>query len=116
MGGGGLQQCHCPRAPLARSGAGQSVVTDLGQASGQDMLQEPLDKLCCGKLEPFELLAAIVAIAKGDLSLFQRFQPGVTDGDAENVTSQVIEHLLTAACVLSMHHPRLSPRLGWDAV
>ncbi len=89
----------------------QSVVPDFGQAAGQDVLEEAFDKLRRRNPYPFDLLGSVVPIAKGYLAFLQTLQAGVAYGNVEDVTTQIIEHLLATAGVLSMDHPFLAPSL-----
>lgn len=109
-----LQQGHGRRMTVATSGAVQSVVPNFSQAAGQNVLEEPFDKLPHREPDPFDLLGSVVPIAKGDLALLQAFQARVGDSDAEHVAAQIIEHFLAPAGMLSMHDPFLAPGLGGD--
>lgn len=55
-------------------GAGQAVMTDFGEAFGQDVLNKAFDKFGDAKLDVLDLLGLVVAIAKGDLAVLELFQ------------------------------------------
>jgi len=80
-------------------------MTDFGQAVGQNVLDEALQELGDGQAHVPDLLGAVVAIAEGHLPVFQRFEPGVGNSDTEDVASEVIEDLLSAAGVLGVDDP-----------
>jgi hypothetical protein len=73
------------------------------------MLEEALEKLDAGEGDPSKVLGPIVPIAEGDLPVLDSFQTAVGDGDAEDVATQIVEHLLAAAGVLAVHDPRRGP-------
>jgi len=58
----------------------QPVVADLSQALGQDMLEKTLYELCDREPHVFDLLGAIVPVAKGYPAVLEAFQAGLGDG------------------------------------
>lgn len=111
-----LEQRAGGGAAFSAGGAGQAIMTDFGETFGQDMLDKALEKLGGGQLDVLDLLGSIVAVAKGDLTVFNLFQPRVSDGDAEDVTAQVVQHFVPAAGRLGVDDPFFFPELGRNLV
>lgn len=103
-------------APAARSGGSQTIMANFGKAFGQDMLEEPSQKLCLRQRQTLDLLGAVIAIAESDLAVFKAFQARVDDSDAKDVAPQVWEDFLPASGGLGVHDPLfvLAPDLGSD--
>src|SRR5437867_4490927 len=73
--------------PGAGGGTEDAVVTNLGEAFGQDVLKEAVNELGGGKRDVTDLLSLVVAIAKTNDAIVERFQTAVGDGDTEDVAS-----------------------------
>jgi len=97
-------------------GAEQAVVADLGESSGQDVLEEPSDEGRCFQSAVLGLPRKRVAEAERDLPILKALDPAVDEGDAEDVAGEVLEDLLAAASVLEMHDPVLAPDLWSNAI
>jgi len=80
------------------------------------MLEEPPKELDGRNRRALQLLATVVAEAEDDLAVFNAFDAAVGDGDAEDVSTKVIQDFFTRAGVLAVHHPRLVPDLRWSLV
>ena len=80
------------------------------------MLEEPPKELDGRNSRALQLLATVVAEAEDDLAVFNAFDAAVGDGDAEDVSTKVIQDFFTRAGVLAVHHPRLVPDLRWSLV
>ena len=89
--------------------AEDAVVADLRGAPRQDVLKKAMDELDAGKRDVTNLLSSIVAIAKTNFAIGNGFQPAVGNGDAENVTSKVVEDLVATAGMLRMDDPFFLP-------
>jgi hypothetical protein len=90
----------------------EAVVTHLGKAAGEHMLEETAEKLDTGEGDAAQLLSAVVAIAEGHVAVVEGLETTIADGDAEQIAAQVVEHLLAAARRLSVHHPGYLPDAG----
>ena len=94
---------------LAAGGAPDSVVADFDTAWWQDVLKETFDKVEPRKGDVADLLSFIVAVVETDLSVIERFQTAVADGDAEDVAAQILQDLFTAASRLTVNDPFFLP-------
>ena len=70
---------------LGAGRTGQPVVTDLGKAPWQDVVEEAVDEFFGGYAHVAELLGAVVAIPEGDMAMLEGFDPAVGDGDPEDI-------------------------------
>ena len=86
-------------------GGPQTTGADLGEALGQDVLEEPADEFIGAELRMFEFLGAVVAVDEGDLAVLKSFEPAVADGDAEDIAAQILQDFVAAAGVLAVNHP-----------
>ena len=68
-----------------------------------------MEELDAGNSDTADLLSLIVSITKADVSLVDGFEPAVGDGDAKNVASEVVEHLIATAGMLGMDDPFFLP-------
>jgi hypothetical protein len=73
------------------------------------MLNESMDELDAGKRDPADLLSAIVAVAKTNVAIVDRFDTAVGDSHAEDVAGQILKDLVTAAGMLGMNDPLFLP-------
>jgi hypothetical protein len=95
---------------LSLGGAPDSVIADFDRTAWQDVLEEPVEELVNRERDMADLLRAIVAVTETDLALVEGFQPAIGNGDAEEVTAQIVEDLFTAPCGLSVNNPRRVPQ------
>jgi hypothetical protein len=98
----------------AQGGGEETIVTDLHEVFGQDMLQETMDELMSPQGTTFFRTGLGVAIAKGHTILFQLEQAVVAEGDAEDVRCQIFQRIQTGAHLFTVHNPILLPNLGWN--
>ncbi len=103
-------------AVLGAGRAGQPVVTDLGKAPRQDVVEEAVDEFLGWYTHVAELLGAVVAITEGDLAVLEGFDPAVGDGDPEDIARQVLQDLGAGSGVLGVDDPGLPPHLSGDLV
>ncbi len=89
--------------------APDSVVADFDHASWQNMLEETVEELVRGKHDAPHCLSAIVAVAEADLTIVERFQSAVGDGDAEDVAAEIVEDLSTAPGRFAVDDPVFLP-------
>jgi len=92
----------------------QPVGTDFDKAARQDVEEESADELFSGQVDALELLAAVVPVTESDLALFEAFDPAMSDGNAKDIASQIIQDLLPRAGVLAMNDPVLLPQPRGD--
>ena len=84
--------------------AENAVVADFDATGRQDMLEEPPKELDGRNRRALQLLATVVAEAEDDLAVFNAFDAAVGDGDAEDVSTKIIQDFFTRAGVLAVHH------------
>lgn len=72
-------------------GGQETVVADLHEAMGQDVLEETADELQDIERGGPGAVAAMLAISKGDSAMFDREDAVVRDGDLEDVGRQVLQ-------------------------
>ena len=89
--------------------APDSVVADFDRTPWQDMLKETFEELVSRKCDVADYLCAIVAVAERDLAVVEGFQPAVGDGDAEDVTAQIVEDLFTTSRRFRVNDPFFLP-------
>jgi hypothetical protein len=88
----------------------------------ENMLKETLKKLFNGKGALFELTGIGNTVLKGNLRSFHGAavikgkQASITDGNAMDVGSEILESGLPIANVLAMNDPFFRPDLGGDLV
>ena len=96
---------------LARGTGQQAIVPDAVEASGQDMDQEPADKLVARQRHDLLALlpiAAIVLEPECDVALIEVDKAPVRDGDAVCIARQIGEHgLRSGEGWLGIDHPTL---------
>ena len=86
-----------------------AVVPHLGATAWQHMQQKAMDELLGRQGDAAQLLAAVVAITESDLPIFKVLQPRVTNSDAKDVASEVVEYLATLAGRFAVDHPVFFP-------
>lgn len=78
------------------------------------MPKKAVNELGGRKRDMPDLLRLVVAVAKTDDAVDQRFQTTVGDGDAENVAGKIVQHLVASSSVLGMNDPANLPDVGWN--
>ena len=102
--------------------AKETVIAHLDKGMREDMLEETLKELLHGKRTFFELAGIGNAVLKGNLRIFhgtaviKRKQAPITDGNAMNIGSQILESGLPIANGLAVNDPFLSPDPGGNLV
>src|SRR5690606_90032 len=93
-GGVGREQRPAPRQAIGAVTIGeQPEVADPDEAGGQDVKEEPAQKLHA--VERHDLrTAGVVAVAEGDPGVLDVDDARVADRDTMGVTGEVLEHLL----------------------
>ena len=76
------------------AGAQKTIVTDLVEASGKDMLEEATDELRCLKSHGFPPTFPGIFVAECDLALLYRKDSAVGDGGLVNIPGEIREGLL----------------------
>ena len=69
----------------------ESVVADLVETSGQDVHQEPAEKLHARQSARPPAICFAVLVSERDVRIVHVDNPGVGDGDPEHVTCKIIE-------------------------
>jgi hypothetical protein len=92
----------------------ETIVADLHEVFGQNMLQETMNELECAQGTTFFSPGLRVTIAKCHTVTFQLEEPVVANRDAENVGGQVLQSTQTRAHAFTVHHPILPPDLRWN--
>ena len=82
---------------------------DLGGALGKNVLKKASDEVDSRQGDAPHLLGAVIAVAEADHAIADGFQAAVGDGNAEDVTSQVVENLVTPPGVLGTNDPVFLP-------
>src|SRR5438876_5514239 len=106
------QQLPSVVEPGTTGGTEDAVIANFGEAFGQNVLKEAVNELGGGQRDMADLLSLVVAVAKTDDVVVERFQAAVGDGDAENVAGQIVEHLVATSRVLGMNDPANLPHGG----
>lgn len=96
------------------AGTEQAEVADLDEAWGENVLQETTDELGGGDGAALELVGGRFLVGESDLAIFQFAEAVVTDGDAKDVRSEILEGLFAGADRLGMDHPGFAPDGGRD--
>jgi len=94
---------------LTLGGAEQTEVADFDEARRQDVLQEATDELGGGDGAVLELRRGGLFVRESYLALLQFTQAVVTEGDAKDVRSEILESLHATANGLGVDHPVLAP-------
>ena len=76
-----------------RRRAEDSVVADFDGAAGKNVLEKASDELGPRQRDAPHLLGTVAAKAETDHAVVAGFQAAVGNGDAEDVTSEVVENL-----------------------
>lgn len=89
----------------------QAVSADVVQALGQHVLQEALQERLGGQRLVHGRAGAMALEAESDLAVFEALESAVGQRTLEQIAAEILQHLLTRARVLTMHHPRSAPEL-----
>jgi RNA 3'-terminal phosphate cyclase len=92
----------------------QAIVADLAEAGGQNVLQKAPDELLRHKASRAGSTGIAIAVAEHDGRLIVFEDGGVGQSDAEDVTRQVFERMLTGTHGFGVHDPRFAPDTGRD--
>lgn len=79
------------------------------------MLHEAADELGCVDPAALHLAGAILAVTEDDVLAVEALDAAIGDGDAVNVATEVLQHLLAGAGMLAVDDPSPSPGSGADA-
>jgi hypothetical protein len=74
-------------------GAEQTVVADFDEARWEHVLEEAADELEGGDSAVLKLVSGGLFVRESDAALFQFTQAAVTEGDAKDVRSEILESL-----------------------
>lgn len=102
--------------------AKETVIADFDKSMRENMLKETLKKLLNSKGALFELTGIGNTILKGNLrgfhgaAVIKRKQASITDGNAMDVGSQILESSLPIANGLAMNDPFFCPDPGRNLV
>ena len=99
---------------LPLGGAEQAVVADFDEARREHVLQEAVDELLRAEGAVLDLRRGRLFVRESDLALLQFTQAIVTEGDAKDVRSEILESLSAGAYRLGMDHPVLALDGGRD--
>src|SRR6266436_4949004 len=94
---------------MTLGGAEQTVVADFDKAWWEDVLQEAANELCGSDGTVLKLLRGRLFVRESNLALLQFTQAVVTEGDAKDVRSEILESLHATANGLGVDHPVLAP-------
>jgi len=97
-------------------GTEQAVGAHLGEAPGQDVLQEAGDEAAGLQGAVVDPAGAVVAVAEGDEAVLEALEAAVDQGDTIDVAGEVAEDGLTGAGVLEVDDPALAPDVRGNLV
>jgi hypothetical protein len=97
-------------------GAQEAVGTDLGEALGQDVLEEASEEGMVGQGQAAGLAAARVDVAEGDPLAVEALDALVGESDAVDVAREVLGGVVAVAGVLEVDGPGLAEEGGVEAV
>jgi hypothetical protein len=98
------------------AGREKTEMPDFHEAIGQDMLEEPPDKLQCVEAEEAWAGTAHFAVGESDGAVREADETWVGDSDSEDIGGKVGEGGVTVVIGLTMDIPRESPDLGIDVL
>jgi len=96
------------------SGTEQAIVTDLDEPKGEHVLEEATDELLGTDGAMLELVSGRLFVRESDSALLQFTEAVVTEGDAKDARSEILESLYATANGLAMDHPVFVPDGGRD--
>jgi len=74
---------------------------------GQDVQEESLEESFRGQGAALDRGGAVVTIAECDLSVLEALDAAIGDGDAEDISCEIVQHLLAGAGMLEVDDPLL---------
>jgi len=92
----------------------QAVGSNLRETGGEDVLEETGDELVDLEGAAFGLLSAVVSVAERNAAAFIVFETAVDEGDAEDISAEVLQCALTISGVFQVNDPVLVPDLWWS--
>ena len=92
----------------------ESVGTDLGEAAGQDVLQESSNEDIGRKRQAPGLVRPRVRVSEGDAAVLEGFQRVVAEGDAVDVARERADGVIAGPDLLDVHGPLAAPDRGID--
>ena len=98
----------------AARGTQEAIVPDLGEATGEDVLEESRDERVHREGETSGLVRARVGVAEGDPALVESVQAVVGERDAVDVAREIERGLLAAADRLEVDRPGFLPHARID--
>src|SRR4030095_44847 len=95
-GSAGASQQKAYRIEWSRAmGTEDAVVTHLRAAAREHVLEGAIEELHGGDRAVLNRLRPGVAVVEGDAPLFETLQPVVGQGDAENITAEILENVFS---------------------
>jgi hypothetical protein len=89
----------------------QSVITDFDKILGQDVLEETTNKLLSRESREFDLIGSRILEGESDLTVGEREDAVVGDGDAKDVRGEIFEGCFSTTNRLTMNDPIFEPDL-----
>jgi hypothetical protein len=89
----------------------QTVITDFDEMVRQDVLEETANKLLGREGREFDLLGGRILEGESNLTILQRENAVVRDGDAKDVRSEIFEGSFSRSDRLTMNDPVFLPDL-----
>ena len=103
------------RVQASSPGRGEeTIVADLHEVFGQDMLQEAMDELMSSEGAMFFRTGLGVAITKGHTVILELEETVVAEGNTKDVRRQVLQGIETGTHRFTVDNPVLLPDRGWD--
>lgn len=93
-----------------------AVVAHFSAASGQHVLEEAFEKFDSGDGGTLDELSFVVAIAERDVSVANRFDAAVGDGNAKHIPAEIFQNLVARTGMPGVNHPGFCPDRGRDAL
>jgi len=100
----------------ATAGMEKAEMTDFHEAIGQDVLEEPAEKLHDVEMGGAWACTAHFTVGEGDRAVREADETAVGDGDLEDIRGQVGEGRVAMWRGLTMDIPRDGPHLGVDVL
>lgn len=97
-------------------GAEEAIVSDFLKAAGEQMIQETAKELDGLQAHATWLTGFFVAEREGHDTVLTTEDAAVGDGDAEDITGQILQRPDAVSYRLAVHDPRLLPEVGGDLV
>jgi len=97
-------------------GMEQAVSPYFLEAAGKHVLEEATDELLGGHRDGFHAAGLGITVAKRDMTVLERDDVSVADGDREDIRGQVLNGCLAAADGDDVHHPILFPEVRRDLI